>query len=177
MVGNQGLDHGPSGEFAPACPAHHLGQHIESRLPRPVSAGIETQICIQNTNQRHIRKIQTLGNHLGANQNGNLFLLEMLQNFFMGIHRIDGIRIHPVDFHIREQFFQFLLHLLGAGTGGFQRSAATGATTGGGLRMTTVVTHQPVIGAVVSQPHVASGTVGGFSTFHTNQRPGISPTV
>ena len=101
----------------------------------------------------------------------------MLQNFFMGVHGADGIRVHPVDDHLREQSFQLLLHLLCAGAHGLHRAAALGTALGGGLGKAAVVAHQPSVGAVVGQGHGAAGALRGFPTVHAQKETTVAPTV
>ena len=72
-------------------------------------------VRIQHAHQGHIRQIQALGNHLRAKEHRHPLLLEAAEDFFVGIHRIDRIRIHAGDLRLRQQGFQLLLGLLGSG--------------------------------------------------------------
>ena len=71
----------------------------------------------------------------------------------MGIHRIDGIRIHPGNLIVRKDEFQLLLELLGTGADGLQMAFASGTPLGHRLGKAAVVAHQPVVGAVIGQLH------------------------
>ena len=173
----KGLNHRPAGAVATSCPTHHLGEHIEGGLPCPEASGIQAQVSVQNANQGHIRQIQSLGNHLGPQKHGDVFLLKMLQNFLVGIHRADRIRIHPAGFHIRKQGSQFLLHLLGAGAYGFQGPAAGRAPIRCGHGKATVVAHQAAVGAVVGQVNAASGTLRRLAAVDAHQCPAVAPAV
>ena len=177
MLRLEGLDHRPTGAIAPSCPTHHLGKHIEGGLPCPEAPGIEAQVSVQHANQCHIRQIQSLGNHLGSQKHGNVFLLKMLQNFLMGIHRTDRIRVHPAGFHIRKQGSQFLLHLLGAGTDGFQGPAAGGTPGRRGHGKAAVVAHQAAVGTVIGQVNAASGTLRRLAAVDAHQSPAVAPAV
>ena len=55
VLRHQGLDHSLSGRVAPACPAYHLGQHIEGGLMGPEAIVIKAHIRIQHTHQSDLR--------------------------------------------------------------------------------------------------------------------------
>lgn len=107
--------------------AHHLGEHIEGGLPRQIPAGVQAQIGVQHAHQRNVGEIQSLGNHLGAKEHGNVFLLEVFQNFFVCIHGAYRVSVHPVGLHVGEKELQLLLHPLGTGANGFQRPPHSGS--------------------------------------------------
>ena len=111
----------------------NLGQHIEGSFCRPEAIGVEPQIRIQNTHQGHIRKIQSLGDHLGANQHRDALRLKMFQYLLVGVGSGNGIRIHPVDLHIGEQSDQLLLHLLCSCANTLHRTGTTGTAVGNRL--------------------------------------------
>ena len=64
---------------------------------------IERQIRIQYADQCHVFKIQSLGDHLGAEKNGNVFLFKLLQKRFVPVRCADGVGVHTQDFGVREQ--------------------------------------------------------------------------
>ena len=177
MVGHHRLNNGLSGAVPPAGSAHHLGEHIEGGLPRQIPAGVQAQIGVQHAHQRDVGEVQPLGHHLGAKKHGNVLLLEVFQNFFMCIHGAYRVGVHPVGLHVGKEEFQLLLHLLGAGADGFQRSAAFRAALRHRLGKAAVVAHQPVVGAVIGQADAAPGTFRRFPAVHTHQRPAVSPAV
>ena len=154
-------------------------------LAAVLTGSVVVAVCIvsfllirqQYANQGHIRQIQALGHHLGADEHRNLFLLELIQNFFVGIHRIDGICIHADAVPVREQEFQFRLYFLGTGANGFHRTAAGRTSFRCRLGKTAVVAHKPVVGTVVSHPQVTPGAFRGFPAVYADQRPGIAPAV
>ena len=78
--------------------------------------------------------------------------------------------IHAADFHIRKQERHFLLDFLGTGTQGLQRAAA-GTALRCRLGITAVVTHEPLIGAVVGQSYTAPGAFRCLPAVHTDQSP------
>ena len=177
MLRLEGLNHRPSGGIATSGTTHHLGQHIKSGFPCPVTAGIQAQVCIQHPHQCHTRQVQPFGNHLGSKQNRNIVLLEVLQNFLMGIYRTDCVCVHPQSFQIRKQGRKLLLHLLGAGANGFQRTAAGRAPLRRRLGKAAVMAHEPMVGAVVGQLYIAAGAFRGFPAIHAHQRPAVSPAI
>ena len=177
VVGGQGLDQGPALAVSPAGPAHHLGKHIEGGLRRPEGAGIEAQVRVQCPNQGYIRQVQALGHHLGAQKDLFLSPAEPVQNDLVGIGGADGIRVHSGHGHVRKQFIQFLLGLLGAYAKGFQGAATLGAPLRHRLGEAAVVAHKPVVGAVVGESRAAPGTLRGLPAVHADQGPGVSPAV
>ena len=177
MVGGHGLDHGPAREIPPACPAHHLGQHIKGGLPCPEASGEQAQVSVQYADQRHIGQIQALGHHLGAKQNFLLPCPESSQNGLMGIGGADGVRIHPGHGHIGKQLRQLLLHPLGAGAQSFQGPAAFGAPVRHRHGKAAVMAHEPPVGTVIGQPFAAPGALRGLPAVHAHQGPGVAPAV
>ena len=177
MVGHHRLNNGLSGAVPPAGSAHHLGEHIEGGLPCQIPAGVQAQIGVQHAHQRDVGEVQSLGNHLGAKEHGNVFLLEVFQDFLMCIHGAYRVGVHPVGLHVGKKEFQLLLHLLGAGADGFQRSAAFRAALRHRLGKAAVVAHQPVVGAVIGQTDTAPGTFRRLPAVHAYQRPAVAPAV
>ncbi len=78
----------------------------------------ETQhvVGIQDTNRTHMIKVETLCNHLCANQNVDFLLLEVVDNLKMGVLAPGGVKIHPGDACFGQHQPQLLLHLLGSET-------------------------------------------------------------
>ena len=177
MFRQHGLDDGTALAFATAGTANHLRQHIKGRLRTPPAATIQVQIGIQHTNQGHIRQIQALGHHLCAEQYRDPVFLESVQDDFMGVDGVDGVRIHPLHGGIRQQGFQFQLGLLGADTKGLQGTAAGRTAVRYRLGEATVVAHQPLVGAVVGKPGAAAWAFRRFAAIHTEHRTAVAPTV
>ena len=177
VLGNQSLDHRPSGAVSPTGSAHHLGEHIEGGLRRPVAVGVETQIRIQYAHQGHIREVQSLGHHLGTDQDGDFFVFEAIQELFMGVHGADRVRIHAQHLSIGKLKFQRLLNFLGSHAQGLHGAAAFGAAVGQPLGVTAVVAHEAGVGAVEGQAVGAAGALGALAAVHADQRPGIAPAV
>ena len=104
MVRHHGLNHGPAGTGAPARPAHHLGEHLKGGFRRPEGTGVKAQIRVHRSHQRYIGQVQTLGNHLGSQEDLFLPLAEAVQNCLVGIGGADGVRVHPGHRHLRKEF-------------------------------------------------------------------------
>ena len=177
VVWDHGLQNGLAREAAPACPAHHLGQHIKGGLPRPEASGEKAQVRIQNAHQGHIWHIQSLGHHLGAQQNLLLSPAEPVQNRLVGIAGADGVRIHAGHLHVREQRAQLLLHPLGSRAQGFQGTAAAGAAVRHRNRIAAVVAQKAVVGAVIGQPFAAPGALRRLPAVYAHQGAAIATAV
>lgn len=93
--------------------ARHLRQKLEGALSRAGIRDMETQVRVQHAHQRHVGKVQTLGNHLGAQENVYLMGAELVQNGSDGVFAPGHVRIHARDARRRKGAPQDFLHLLG----------------------------------------------------------------
>ena len=177
MLRHHGLDHGTAGLVSPAGTTNHLSQHIKGSLRAAVTVAVQTHVRIQYAHQRHIRQIQSLGHHLRADQHRHFILPEMGKDLLMGVGGADSVSIHPGHLHLREPLLQFLLELLGAYTQPFQRATALGAPFRHTLGIAAMVAHQPLIGAMISESCIASGTFRCLPALHAHQCPGRAPAV
>ena len=136
---------------------------------------IQRQIRRQHAHQRDIFKIQPLGHHLGADEDGDFFLVKFLQ--YGLVPGADGVGVHPQNGGIGEQLPQLLLHPLSAEADMSQMGAALRACLRRLFRIAAVVAHQPPVGAVVRQIHAAPGAFGDVGTLRAQQLAAAAPPV
>ena len=136
---------------------------------------VQTHVRRQNAHQRHVLKIQPLGHHLGAQQDGDLLFLKFSEQLF--VSRAYGIRVHPQDLRSGKQCLQLLLHLLGANSHVLEGPAAVGAGLRGLFRVAAVMAHQPSVGGVIRQIDAAAGTLGHVAAVGTEQLAAVAPPV
>ena len=58
--------------FAATGPTRHLSKQLESPFARAEIGKMQRQIRVNDSDQRHVRKMQTFGNHLRPNQDVDL---------------------------------------------------------------------------------------------------------
>ena len=71
---------------------------------------MQQPICIQNTDQVDIIKIQTFNHHLCSDQNIDAPLFKLLDQYIMRIFSAHRVHIHPGDPEIWKFFEQLLLN-------------------------------------------------------------------
>ena len=175
VLGRVGLDHSSSRLTAPSGPPDHLRQQIEGALRRPVVIHIQRRVRAEDTHQRHIFKIQSLGHHLRSQQDRHPLLLKLPQDGLVS-HGY-GVRVHPQQRRAGEDPMQLLLHPLGANADVLELSAAFGADLRRFFGIAAVVAHQPSVGAVVGKVHAATRTFGYIGTLGTQQLAAAAPAV
>jgi hypothetical protein len=100
--------------FPAACSACNLCNELERTFSRPKVRQMQRGICGHNSYQRHAREIETLGNHLGSEQNPQLAAPERCQYSFMTAAATHRIGIHALAWKARESVPHLLLEPLGA---------------------------------------------------------------
>ena len=170
-----GLNHGPACLAAPSRPAHYLGQQAEGPFRCPVILQVQRKIGGQYAHQGHIFKIQPLGHHLGAKQDGNTLLLKAAEQFLVSFRR--GIRVHPQDPRAGKQVPQLLLHLLRPCPYPFHNAAASRTGVKAPLGMTAVMAHQPPVGGMVGQRSAAPGALRHMPALSAEHIAAAAPAV
>ena len=136
---------------------------------------IQGHIRRQHAYQRHIGKVQSLGHHLGAQENGYLPHLEIPEELLMSL--ADGVRIHAENLRPGEQSAQLLLRPLGTDADVLHGAAAGGAGLAAFFGITAVMAHHPPIGGVIRQIHAAPGTLGHIAALGAQQLAAAAPAV
>ena len=145
-----------------------LGEELKGPLAGPDIRNMETNVSVQDSYQRHIRKVQSFGNHLGADENIDLLgpeFPERIAQLILAAHRI---RVDPGDARPIEYLSQHLFIPLRAIAGIHDRfAAALGAATGRQLRETADMANQSILFAVKGHCRTAVTAVGDITAFRT----------
>ena len=128
---------------------------------------VQRQIRRQHAHQRHIFKVQPLGHHLGADEDGHFFLFKFAQHLLVPV--ADGVGVHAQDFCPGKQLPQFLFDALGAGADMLHRPAAIRTRLRRRLRIAAVVAHHPSVRGVVRQKHTAPRTLRHMAALRAQQ--------
>ena len=95
-------DHAPGLHPAASAPCE-LRQQLERAFAGAEIRKPEAHIRQNHTHERHVREIESLGDHLRADQNVDLLLPKSFQDLFVGIFFLSSVRIHPRDTGAREK--------------------------------------------------------------------------
>ena len=114
MVRHERLQNGASGLAAAPASAHDLRDEGERALIAPKIAGIERFIHAQDADERHIREIQPLADHLRAKHDVVFAPAEHLEALLIGVAGANRIRVHAQDPRVREADTQLILQTLRA---------------------------------------------------------------
>ena len=71
-----GLHHHFTLEIPPPRPSGHLGDELEGALAGAEVGGVQANVRVENADQGDIGEMQTLGDHLGADEDVDLVRLE-----------------------------------------------------------------------------------------------------
>ena len=78
-----GLDDRAARALAASGPADDLRQQAVRPLGGVVVLRVERKVRVQHTHERHVFKIQPLGNHLRAKKDGDILFFKFAQQRFM----------------------------------------------------------------------------------------------
>ena len=81
--------------LATAGPPGHLGDQLEGPLRGAKVGQVQGGVRIDDAHDGHVRKVQSLGNHLGAEQDLNLTGSKSVQGPFVAAAAAHCIGIHP----------------------------------------------------------------------------------
>ena len=132
---------------------------------------VERKVRVQHTHERHVFKIQPLGNHLRAKENGDILFFKFAQQRFMSARRADGVGVHTQHFSLWEQVKKLLLDLLCAGADALHQSPALAAPVHYGFGVPAVMAHQPFVGGMVRHRHAAPRTLRHVAALAAQQHP------
>src|SRR5579884_853265 len=117
---------------------------------------MQPHIGVDHADQRHVRKIQTLGDHLRAEENVNQSFTESGQDTGMTAGLAHGVAVHAADDMARETFLDFDLQFLCAQSlVAYRCLSAERAVALRLLLETAVMTEQDVALFVVGQCQIA----------------------
>ena len=151
-----GLHDHLSRHVRPAGTARHLGDQLEGALHAAVVRQVQRQVRRNDAHQRHVGKIQALGDHLGAHQHIGFAAAKAPEDAGMGVLFPGGVHVHAKYPGVGKQPPDLLLDLLGACAEVLDvTTAALGALLRGGQGLATVVAAQGVFRLVVGHGHIA----------------------
>ena len=84
VVGAEGLHQHPAALVAATGPAGHLGHEVKGPLRRAEVGQVQGRVGLDHADQRHVGKIEPLGDHLRAQQDAGLALREIRRGPFRG---------------------------------------------------------------------------------------------
>ena len=83
--------------FAAAGAAGDLGEQLKGPFARAEIRHVQREIGVDDSDQRHVRKMQTFRDHLRADQDVDLARAKSAQRFAIGIFARHRIGIHALD--------------------------------------------------------------------------------
>ena len=168
----------PARTLASAAAPDNLRHERECPLIAAVIAGEQRLIDRDHTDQRDIREIESLADHLRAAENVILMIGKGAEAGFVGSARHGCVGIHAQDFRIRQQRLQLLLELLRPESHLPQPViAALRANGHRRLHMSAVVAEQRAVRLVIGHRHRAVRAVDRFIAFGTLQQRVIAAPV
>ena len=123
-------------------------------------------------------KVQPLGHHLRPQQNICPPLGKLLQQRLVGGAALGGVCVHAQDPGRGKELHKLVLDALGAGADQADMlPSAHGAPAEHGDGCAAVVTHEPVVAAMVGEGGAAVFTHGDIAAVHAGRHPGGAPPV
>ena len=177
MLRRHGLDHGAARVRTPSGTAHDLRDKRKRRLGGAEVVDIQAHVRVDDADKRNGREIKALGDHLRAEQNGDLLFAELFQHRLMSACGGHGIGVHAQNLRVGEQRLQLLLDLLRAAADGLHRPAAFFAACVRRHDIAAVVAHQTAAGGVVRQMDAAPRALRHVTAVHADQIPAVAAPV
>src|ERR1051325_4110170 len=162
-------------DVAAAGAARNLGEQLKGALAGAEIWLVQRQIGVNDPDQSDIGEVETLGNHLRAEQDVNFAGAEIAQDAAEIVLALEGVGIHAFDSRVRKEFGQGVLDLLRADASiADLRVAAVFIGTGRRHRLgvRADVAHQLLILAMERQRDTAIGTAGDVAAHRALQRAG-----
>src|SRR6266481_4267766 len=136
-----------AGDLSSSGAASDLGEQLESAFAGSKVGQMQADICIDDTHQGDIRKIEALGDHLRTDQNVDLSTPKSAKGLSIGIFSYHSIRIHPSQPGFWKKLLDNAFDLFGTETG----VANSGIRTFGTFprskpNVTTYMALQPLLG-------------------------------
>ena len=108
-----GLDKNFTGLFAAPCAPRHLCEELESPFTSSEIRKVQSEVGIDDSNERHIRKVQTFRDHLSADEHIDFPGAERSQRFTIRVFARHRICVHPPDDRFRKNLADVRFHFLG----------------------------------------------------------------
>ena len=134
------LHQNSSASFPSTRSARHLRDQRERSLGRSKIRQVQSRVGVDDSHQRHVWKVQALGDHLSPQQDFGITLAKTGQRLFMTAGTLHRVGIHPHDWHAMKQRSDLHLQPLSPKARKLDRGIpAVGATFGGWNLMITIV--------------------------------------
>ena len=154
-----------------------LCEKLKGPLTCPVAWNIQRQVCHQDPDQRHIREIMSLHDHLCADHDIRLMGGKRGKYLQLSILAGGGILVHPQHPGVGKQQLHFPLHLLRTD---LERPQKRTGTFRAGLRhgrLIAAVMAQQAPSPVKSQRHITVGTFQHMTAGSAGNEPRIASAV
>ena len=155
-----------------------LGQELKGPLACAEVRHMEREIGVDDSDQRHIRKMQTLRDHLGADEDVDLARAEVTQRLAICLFARHRVRIHAAHDRSWKNLGNSRFDLLGAEPGINERVLSAGWTflrygRGVSAQMTAQSRHV----SMKRQSHAAVRAIACFTAFTAKQRSGKAAAI
>ena len=91
-------------EFAASGASGDLSDELEGTLTGAEIRNMQAEVGVENSNQSDIGKMQTFGNHLGADEDIDLLRFEFLEDVFESVFTAHRIGIDTCETSFGENF-------------------------------------------------------------------------
>ena len=134
---------------------------------------MQREVGVDNSDQRHVREVEALGDHLGADEDVDLAGAKSLERFAIRILARHRIGVHPAHDRVGENLGDVRLDFLGAEAGIDQRVLRTGrAFFRHGGRVAAQMTGQPGRATMESERDAAIRAIARFPAIAAEQGGG-----
>ena len=114
MFGSERLDENVAPFVTTPGSPGNLCQQLKGAFGRTEVRHVETDVGIDNADQRNVREVESLGDHLRAEQDVNRSGTERVEHALMAARLGHRVRIHASTDVIRKLLFDFLLEFFSA---------------------------------------------------------------
>ena len=113
MTWERSLNDDLSPQGPPSGSTRHLRQKLKDALAGSEIGEVEADVGVDGSDQRDIREIEALGDHLCAQKDVDLSTFDPSQDVVMGPFGARGVNVHAGDAGVGENFGEHPLDLLG----------------------------------------------------------------
>src|SRR5687768_15026043 len=106
------LDQHLSPLWSPAGPPCDLAQQLEAALRGTKVRKVDSDVSVDDTDQGHVREVQSLCDHLGAKKNVDIPRSHTVEDLRVGPLAARRVYVHPGNARRRKPVTEQSLHLL-----------------------------------------------------------------
>ena len=166
--------------LAPARASRHLRQQLKRPFPGAKIRLMQAQVGVNDADQCDVWKMETLRDHLGADEDVNLARAKIAQDSPVIVLAFERVGVHAPHARPRKQLRQCVLDLFRAESGVTNRRVAAFHvwTKRRRLRLVTAnVAEEPLPGPVIGQRHAAIGALGHEAALWALQRRRVAAAI